>query len=129
CSDLLSKYVGETEKDLNKVIEKAFLSSPALVFMDEIDSLCGRRDGSGGSESGIVPELLSVMRKAHNIGNILFVGATNRPHVLDENLLGAGYFDLTLHFDLPNCATRCAIWEVSGRAEAFKFSNIPVHMT
>ncbi|RXG72399.1 VCP-like ATPase [Armadillidium vulgare] len=48
CSDLLSKYVGETEKGLNKVIEKAFLSSPALVFMDEIDSLCGRRDGTGG---------------------------------------------------------------------------------
>lgn len=80
CSNLLSKYVGETEKSLSKVFVRAQQAAPSIIFMDEIDSLCG--DRSGGSL--LVSELLSLMSGTKYKGNIWIIGATNRPAAVDE---------------------------------------------
>lgn len=80
CSNLLSKYVGETEKLLSQVFIRAQQAAPSVVFMDEVDSLCGER-GGGGS---LVSELLSLMSQTAVQRNIMVIGATNRPHAVDE---------------------------------------------
>ncbi|XP_066963907.1 LOW QUALITY PROTEIN: ATPase family gene 2 protein homolog A-like [Macrobrachium rosenbergii] len=106
CSDLLSKYVGETEKSLVKVFERARQACPSIIFMDEVDSLCGDRAGG----SGLVSELLSLMSESALPGNILVIGATNRPHALDEALLKPGCLEQVIHIDLPDYDCRCAVW-------------------
>ncbi|KAK8407506.1 hypothetical protein O3P69_002211 [Scylla paramamosain] len=80
CSNLLSKYIGETEKLLSQVFIRAQQAAPSVVFMDEVDSLCGER-GGGGS---LVSELLSLMSQTAVQRNIMVIGATNRPHAVDE---------------------------------------------
>lgn len=82
CSEVLSKYVGETEKTLSRVFVRARQAAPALVFMDEVDSLCGDRGGGGGGGGGLVSELLTLM--THSEGGVMVVAATNRPQAVDE---------------------------------------------
>ena len=81
CSNLLSKFVGETEKSLTQVFKIAEAGAPSIIFIDEIDSLCGDRSGSG---KGLVSELLSLLSKVKKKGNVMLIGATNRPHALDD---------------------------------------------
>ncbi|XP_045131393.1 ATPase family protein 2 homolog isoform X2 [Portunus trituberculatus] len=106
CSNLLSKYVGETEKLLSQVFIRAQQAAPSVVFMDEVDSLCGER-GGGGS---LVSELLSLMSQTAVQRNIMVIGATNRPHAVDEALLRPGFLEQVIHVDLPDFETRCEIW-------------------
>lgn len=82
CSEVLSKYVGETEKTLSRVFVRARQAAPALIFMDEVDSLCGDRGRGGGNGGGLVSELLTLM--THSEGNVMVVAATNRPQAVDE---------------------------------------------
>lgn len=107
CSNLLSKYVGETEKSLSKVFVRAQQAAPSIIFMDEIDSLCG--DRSGGSL--LVSELLSLMSGTKYKGNIWIIGATNRPAAVDEALLQPGCLEQIVHVDLPDFTSRCDIWK------------------
>ncbi|XP_042208704.1 peroxisome biogenesis factor 1-like isoform X2 [Homarus americanus] len=107
CSDLLSKFVGETEKSLSKVFSRARQAAPAIIFMDEVDSLCGDRGGGGG----LVSELLSLMAQTAPYGNIMIIGATNRPHAIDEALLRPGCLEQVIHIDLPDFKSRCEIWK------------------
>lgn len=106
CSDLLSKYVGETEKSLSRIFKRAQQAAPSIIFMDEVDSLCSDRGGG----SGLVSELLSLMSETALQGNILVIGATNRPHVLDEALLKPGCLEQVVHVDMPDYECRCEIW-------------------
>lgn len=80
CSNLLSKYVGETEKSLSQVFVRAQQASPSVVFMDEVDSLCGERGGDGG----LVSELMTLMAQTAVQRKVMVIGATNRPHAVDE---------------------------------------------
>ncbi|KAK7084891.1 Vacuolar protein sorting-associated protein 4A [Halocaridina rubra] len=107
CSDLLSKYVGETEKSLNRIFGRAQQTAPSIIFMDEVDSLCS--DRANGSR--LVSELLSAMSEAALHGNILVIGATNRPFVLDEALLKPGCLEQVIHIDLPDYECRVSIWQ------------------
>ncbi|XP_050727319.1 uncharacterized protein LOC127004062 isoform X2 [Eriocheir sinensis] len=106
CSNLLSKYVGETEKSLSQVFVRAQQASPSVVFMDEVDSLCGERGGDGG----LVSELLTLMAQKGVQRRVMVIGATNRPHAVDEALLRPGFFEQVIHVDLPDHESRYAIW-------------------
>ncbi|KAG0717949.1 Spermatogenesis-associated protein 5 [Chionoecetes opilio] len=107
CSNLLSKYVGETEKLLSQVFVRAQQAAPSVVFMDEVDSLCGERTGGGS----LVSELLSLMAQTAVQRNIMVIGATNRPHGVDEALLRPGYLEQVITDLVRTCAAfeTCAL--------------------
>ncbi|XP_018015391.1 transitional endoplasmic reticulum ATPase [Hyalella azteca] len=113
-SVILSKYVGETEQNLRSIVMRAKASAPSIVFIDELESLCGDR---GRAEGGAhVALLLDLMRSCAPTPDdprtsVLFVGATNMPSLIDEGLLQAGYLTRVVEVGLPSCASRCALWQ------------------
>ncbi|HJU77976.1 MAG TPA: AAA family ATPase, partial [Nitrososphaeraceae archaeon] len=104
--ELLSKWVGESEKGIREVFRKARQASPCVVFFDELDSVASRRSstGTGDSHVGdrIVSQLLTEMDGLQDLKGVVVIGATNRPDIIDEALLRPGRFDRILQIPLPN---------------------------
>ena len=111
---LLSMWVGKSEEGIRKVFERARQVSPCIVFFDEIDSLGGKR----GSETGtkvterVLNQLLSEMDGIEDLKNVVVIGATNRPDMLDSALLRPGRFDKILLVDVPDEKSREKILEI-----------------
>jgi transitional endoplasmic reticulum ATPase len=97
---LLSMWVGESEKGIRKIFERARQVSPCIVFFDEIDSLAGRRGMSseGGSKvvEHVLNQLLAEMDGIEDNADVVVIGATNRPDILDPAILRPGRFDRVL---------------------------------
>ena len=115
--ELLSKYVGESEGALANVFERAVEEQPSVIFIDEIDALCPRRDGrtSEGGHSGVeevdkrmVSTLLTLMDGAGTAENarIMVIAATNRPDAIDQALRRPGRFDREIEIGIPNMESR-----------------------
>ena len=103
--ELLSKWVGESEKGIREVFRKARQASPCVVFFDELDSVAPRRStGGGDSHVGerIVSQLLTEMDGLEDLRGVVVIGATNRPDIIDEALLRPGRFDRLLEVPLPD---------------------------
>jgi transitional endoplasmic reticulum ATPase len=104
--ELLSKWVGESEKGIREVFRKARQASPCVVFFDELDSVAPRRSsgGSGDSHVGdrLVSQLLTEMDGLQDLNGVVVIGATNRPDIIDEALLRPGRFDRILEIPLPD---------------------------
>jgi transitional endoplasmic reticulum ATPase len=103
--ELLSKWVGESEKGIREVFRKARAASPCVVFFDEIDSVAPRRStGEGDAHVGqrIVSQLLTEMDGLEDLRGVVVIGATNRPDIIDEALLRPGRFDRLLEIPLPD---------------------------
>jgi len=103
--ELLSKWVGESEKGIREVFRKARQASPCVVFFDELDSVAPRRStGGGDSHVGerIVSQLLTEMDGLEDLKGVVVIGATNRPDIIDEALLRPGRFDRLLEVPLPD---------------------------
>ena len=103
--ELLSKWVGESEKGIREVFRKARQASPCVVFFDELDSVAPRRStGGGDSHVGerIVSQLLTEMDGLEDLKGVVVIGATNRPDIIDEALLRPGRFDRLLEIPLPD---------------------------
>jgi transitional endoplasmic reticulum ATPase len=103
--ELLSKWVGESEKGIREVFRKARQASPCVVFFDELDSVAPRRStGRGDSHVGerIVSQLLTEMDGLEDLKGVVVIGATNRPDIIDEALLRPGRFDRLLEIPLPD---------------------------
>lgn len=102
---LLSMYVGESERGLREVFRKARQAAPCIVFFDEIDALVPRRSG-GGADSHVtdrvVGQFLSEMDGVEELRGVFLLGATNRPELLDAALLRPGRFDRTLRLPMPD---------------------------
>ena len=97
--ELLSKWVGESEKGIRKIFERARQVAPCIVFFDEIDSLAGKRGrGDTGSRvtESVLNQLLAEMDGLEDLNDVLVIGATNRPDMLDQALLRPGRFDKIL---------------------------------
>lgn len=106
--ELLNKYVGETERHIRLVFqrarEKANEGTPVIVFFDEMDSLFRTR-GSGVSsdvENTIVPQLLSEIDGVEGLENVLVIGATNRPDMIDPAILRPGRLDVKIKIERPD---------------------------
>jgi transitional endoplasmic reticulum ATPase len=116
--ELLSKWVGESEKGVREIFKKARQAAPCIVFLDEIDALAPRR-GSGGGESHVservVSQLLTELDGIEELRGVLVVAATNRPDILDPALLRPGRFDVEVEIPAPDPATRRAILAVHTR--------------
>ncbi len=112
--EVMSKWVGESEKAIRVIFKKARQASPAIVFIDEIDSIAPRRglQTSSGVTERIVNQLLTSIDGLESLERVLVLAATNRPDILDEALLRTGRFDRLLYVEPPNTAGRLEILKV-----------------
>jgi len=105
--ELLSKWVGESEKGVREIFRKARMAAPCIIFFDEIDALVPRR-GSGGSDShvteNVVSQILTEIDGLEELNNVLIIGATNRLDIVDPALLRPGRFDRVIEVPNPDIA-------------------------
>jgi ribosome biogenesis ATPase len=109
--ELLNKYVGESERAVRQVFERARLSSPCVIFFDELDALCPRRneDGDSNYSSRIVNQLLTEMDGLESRQQVYILGATNRPDIIDPAMLRPGRLDKLIYVRLPDADER---WDI-----------------
>jgi transitional endoplasmic reticulum ATPase len=116
--ELLNKYVGESEKGVREVFEKARANAPTVVFFDEIDSIAGER-GSNMGDSGVgervVSQLLTELDGIEELEDVVVVATTNRPDLIDSALLRPGRLDRHVHVPVPDEDARRAILDVHTR--------------
>ena len=117
---LLSMWVGKSEEGMRKVFSRARQVSPCIIFFDEIDSLAGKRGYDSGTRvtERVLNQLLAEMDGIEDLANVIVIGATNRPDMLDSALLRPGRFDRILLVGVP---------EKEGREHIFKIhtKNMP----
>ncbi len=113
--ELLSKWVGESEKGVREIFRKARQAAPCIIFFDEVDALVPRR-GSGGSEShvteNVVSQILTEIDGLEELHNVLIIGATNRLDIVDEALLRPGRFDRVIEVPKPDNKGREQIFRI-----------------
>ncbi len=112
--ELLNKFVGESEKGVRKVFEKARQSSPCVIFFDEIDSITPRRGKSfdSGVTERMVNQLLTEIDGLQELNDVIVIGATNRPDILDPALLRPGRFDRIILAPVPDDKSRLQILKI-----------------
>lgn len=114
--EIMSKYYGESEEQLREVFEEASENAPAIVFVDEIDSIAPKRgDTSGDVERRVVAQLLSLMDGLDERGDVIVIGATNRVDALDPALRRGGRFDREIEIGVPDKEGRKEILQVHTR--------------
>ena len=113
--ELLSKWVGESEKGIREIFRKARQAAPCIIFLDEIDALVPRRsNGSSGSHvtENVVSQILTEIDGLEELHNVLIIGATNRLDIVDEALLRPGRFDRIIEVPNPDAKGRQHIFEI-----------------
>lgn len=108
--ELLNKYVGESERAVRQVFQRAKASVPCIIFFDELDALVPKRDTSlSESSSRVVNTLLTELDGLNDRKGIYVIGATNRPDMIDSAMLRPGRLDKTLYIELPTSQERLEI--------------------
>jgi len=114
--EIMSKYYGDSEKHLREIFEKAEKTSPAIIFIDEIDSIAPKRgEGIDQTEKRIVAQLLTLMDGLKSRGQVVVMAATNRPDDIDEALRRPGRFDRELKINPPDERGRKEILQIHTR--------------
>jgi transitional endoplasmic reticulum ATPase len=113
--ELLSKWVGESEKGVREIFRKARQASPCVVFFDELDAIAPRRGGSEGDShvtERVISQMLTEMDGLEDLKGVVVIGATNRPDIIDEALLRPGRFDRILEVPVPDKEARRKILQI-----------------
>ncbi|MFH1978320.1 MAG: AAA family ATPase, partial [Candidatus Aenigmatarchaeota archaeon] len=112
--EILTKWVGESERKIREVFKRARQVAPSIIFFDEIDSLAGRRGYDSGSRvtENVVSQILTEMSGMEDRYNVVVIAATNRPDMVDAALLRPGRFDRQLFVPAPDEKSRLKILEV-----------------
>lgn len=114
--EIMSKYYGESEKHIREIFEKAEKNAPAIIFIDEIDSIAPKRgEGIDQTEKRIVAQLLTLMDGLKSRGQLVVMAATNRPEDIDEALRRPGRFDRELRINPPDERGRKEILQIHTR--------------
>lgn len=115
--ELLSMWVGESEKGIRKVFERARQTAPSIIFFDEIDSIAPRRSGEHSSHvtETVVNQLLTEMSGLTEMNDVIVLGATNRPDMLDTALLRPGRFDRIILTPVPDLEGRKKIFQIHAK--------------
>jgi len=133
-AELLNMYVGESERAVRQLFERAREASPSMIFFDEIDAIAGHRHGfgfGGGKSStshgghNVLTTLLNEMDGFEATQGVLVLAATNRPQALDPALLRPGRFDDLIYVGPPDLAAREAIFRNVARKHTFLNVDIP----
>src|SRR3989338_4535603 len=114
--EIVSKYVGEAEERLRNIFQDAENNAPSIIFIDEIDSIAPKREEVVGEvEKRIVAQLLSLMDGLKSRGQVVIIGATNRPNSLDPALRRPGRFDREIEIGVPDKKGRKEILQIHTR--------------
>lgn len=112
--EIFSKWVGESEKAIREIFRKARTASPAVIFLDEVDSIVPRR--GGGSDSGVservISQLLTELDGLEPLQNVVVIAATNRPDIIDPALMRPGRFDRLIYIPPPDDTSRQQILKI-----------------
>jgi len=116
--ELFDKYVGESEKGVREIFEKARSNAPTVIFFDEIDAIASKR-GSGGGDNQVgervVSQLLTELDGLEELEDVVVIAATNRPDLIDDALTRAGRIERKIKVGGPDEETRLAILEIHTR--------------
>jgi transitional endoplasmic reticulum ATPase len=117
--ELLSKYIGESERGVREVFKKARLAAPCILFFDEIETLVPKRGSYMGDQVGerVATQFLTEMDGFEELKGVLLLASTNRPDLIDPAMLRPGRFDFVLELPKPDVSTREAIFEVHTRGK------------
>lgn len=111
--EIMSKLAGESESNLRKAFEEAEKNSPAIIFIDEIDSIAPKREKTQGEvERRIVSQLLTLMDGLKGRAQVVVIGATNRPNSIDPALRRFGRFDREIDIGIPDATGRLEILRI-----------------
>ncbi len=114
--EIMNKYYGESEAKLRDIFKEAKDNSPSIIFIDEIDALAPKREEAYGDvEKRVVAQLLALMDGLNDRGNVIVIGATNRPDSVDPALRRPGRFDREFEISVPNEDGRLEILEIHTR--------------
>ncbi len=117
--ELISKWVGESEKAIREVFKKAKQSSPSIIFLDEFESIAGARTANSGEGSDVsnrvVNQMLSSMDGVEAMEGVIVIAATNRPEMIDPALLRSGRFERVLHIPPPDHASLRKILKIHAK--------------
>jgi len=114
--EIMSKYYGESEGKLREVFEEAQENAPAIIFIDEIDSIAPKREDTKGEvERRVVAQLLSLMDGLKARGQVVVIAATNIPDAIDPALRRGGRFDREIEIGIPDKKGRMEIFQVHSR--------------
>jgi len=114
--EIMSKFYGESEQRLREIFEEAQKNAPAIIFIDEIDAIAPKRDEVMGEvERRVVAQLLTLMDGLKGRGDVIVIGATNRPHAVDPALRRPGRFDREIEIPLPDKQGRFEILTIHTR--------------
>ena len=113
--ELLSKWVGESEKAVREIFRKARTAAPAIIFFDEIDAIAPTRGRSAGDShvtERVISQLLTEMDGLESMKDVIVLAATNRPELIDRALLRTGRFDRFVYVPAPDKKSREKIFEI-----------------
>lgn len=114
--ELVSKFVGESEERLRQVFKEAEENAPTIIFMDEIDAIAPKREEvTGEVERRMVSQLLTLMDGLKSRGQVIVIGATNRPNAVDPALRRPGRFDREIEIGVPDRNARKEILQIHTR--------------
>ncbi|MEC7065012.1 MAG: CDC48 family AAA ATPase, partial [Candidatus Thermoplasmatota archaeon] len=130
--ELISKWVGESERAIREIFKKAKQSSPSIIFLDEFESIASMRSGGSASEGSdvgnrVVNQLLASMDGVESLDGVIIVAATNRPEMIDPALLRSGRFERVLHVPPPDAGARESIFRIHSEGmplSKFSFKDI-----
>ena len=128
--ELLTMWFGESEANVREVFDKARSASPCVLFFDELDSIGTARGSSAGDAGGagdrVMNQLLTEMDGVNAKKSVFFIGATNRPDILDEALIRPGRLDQLIYIPLPDEASRYSILKADLRKTPLA-ANVDLH--
>ena len=114
--EIMSKFYGESEENLRKVFEEAKENAPSIIFIDELDAIAPKREEvTGEVERRVVAQLLSLMDGLESRGEVVVIGATNRPDAIDPALRRPGRFDREIVIGVPDRNARKEILQIHTR--------------
>jgi transitional endoplasmic reticulum ATPase len=114
--EIMNKYYGETEAKLREIFKEAKDNSPSIIFIDEIDAIAPKREEVYGDvEKRVVAQLLALMDGLTERGNVIVLGASNRPDSVDPALRRPGRFDREMVISVPNADGRLEILQIHTR--------------
>lgn len=122
--EVMSKWVGESEKAVRELFKKARQVAPTIVFLDELDAIAPRRGMYSGSHvtDSVVNQLLTSIDGLESMAGVVVIGATNRPDIIDHGLLRAGRFDKLILIRAPDTLARYEIFKIHTK-------NMPLHVS
>src|SRR5256884_6804210 len=116
--EVFSKWVGESEKAIREVFRRGRTAAPSIIFFDELDSVASRRGrgfGDGDASERMISQLLTEMDGIESLVNVVVIGASNRPDMIDPAILRPGRFDRLIYVPAPDRATCLQILKIHAR--------------